>query len=121
MFTIKSIHAEPFTDRSGNTAVRLTLLTKIAFMQKERVIPAIVFSDNVAVSKVVEIVNNRISPVVYNYRILWLSDIESLNEKIKSIDKSFFTEDRLGIFLLREVLALIRDFFNQNFLLDSTV
>lgn len=118
MFTIKSIHAETFTDKKGKTAIRMTLQTKIAFLRKERVIPDTVFPDERALGKAIETVNERISPVAQDSRILWIVDLDPLYEKIKSIDESFFTKDRLGIVLFKEVSALIRDMFNLDFLID---
>lgn len=121
MFTIKSIHAEPFQDKKGDIAVRLILVTLIPFIEKKRVIPAAALSNKEDISKVVSLVNERISPLVRDYRIMWVVDANKLNERIKLIDTEVFTKDELGTMLFKEVSSLIRDMFYQDFVLDSTV
>lgn len=119
MFTIKSIHAESFSDKRGEIALRLNLTTKIPFMQKEKIIPASAFSGKESTRKVVETVNEHISPVVKDYRVLSITDSEEVCEKVKSIDKAFFTEDKLGVRLFTEVKSLIKDMCCQDLLLAS--
>lgn len=121
MLTINSIHAEPSTDKKGATTVRLVLLTKIAFVRKERVIPATAFPDETSVGKAIETVNDHILPVVRDTRIFCHSDVKLLVEKIKSINETFFTENWLGTILFKEVSALISDMFNMDFLLNTAV
>lgn len=120
MFTIKSIHAEPFTDKKGNTAIKLTLTTIGFIPQRERIIPSSAFADKTSVSNAIETVNSRISSVIQGHRIMWYPDLDPLYEKIKSIDKEFFTEDPSGKTLFKEVTALITDLFNRDFLLSQT-
>lgn len=119
MFIIKGIHAESFSDKKGQMSLRLNLTTKIPFMQKERVVSNSAFSYKNSICKVVEIVNEHISPVVKDFRVLSITDIEEVYEKIQSIDKAFFTEDKLGVALFTEVKSLIKDMFRQDLLLAS--
>lgn len=120
MFIIKSIHAKPSADKKGQTAVKLTLTATGFCPLAEGVIPATALTGEESIGKAVEIVNARISPVIQDRRILWQPDLQPLLDKIKSVDKDFFTEDGLGQTLFREVAALITDMFNRDLLLSQS-
>lgn len=121
MFKIKSIDASLLIDTKGENAVRLTLSVWPVSVEKETVIPGSVFADNNAVDRAIEVVNDLISPAIKDIAIYWNLDLKPLYGKIQALDNDYFTEDPSGKVLFKSLTSLIKDVFNMDFLLYSSM
>lgn len=121
MFKIKSIDAGLLIDTKGEHAVRLTLSIWPVPVVKEKVIPGSVFADKNAADRAIEVVKDLISPVIKDVTIYWNLDLKPLYGKIQALDNDYFKDDPSGKVLFKSVTSLIKDVFNMDFLLYSSM